>query len=114
MRIMLALFTLAIFLSTSGLSCKNKVKKEPAVLRICPIEIVGCADKLLIKDKNYLIDVINKKAEKKLSLIINKREKKDFRENNVQVTGSFTEEKGHFPNPMANFDVFKLEDISLK
>lgn len=114
MRTTFVLFTLAIFLSTPVLLCKNKVQKGSAVLKICPIEIVGCADRLVIKNKSYLIDALNKKAEKDLSFIIDKRGEKDFREKKVEVTGYLIKEKGHFPNPMANFDVFKLDNIALK
>ncbi|MEI6079905.1 MAG: hypothetical protein WCQ53_04635 [bacterium] len=94
-----------------GLQACNEFKSREATLKICPEHIVGCADRLEVSKISYLIDPINDAAKSSFSKMTANRKKKEFSEIKVTIDGCAVKEKGHFPNPMAEFDVIKLKSI---
>ena len=110
--ILFALFGL-LFASCAHTN-KEAVKYEYANMRICPKSITGCADRIIINKTDYLIDPVTDNAKKILTEIIKKRKINAFMEIKVTVQGYAVKELGHFPNPMAEFDVFKLMTIGTR
>jgi hypothetical protein len=85
---------------------------DNAAVKICAPRLMGCADRIVINKKAYLVDPVTEQARSKyqeLSKQLRKQNKLEI--DPVQVNGYATKELGHFPNPMAEFDVFKLSDL---
>ena len=93
---------------------KDTIKSEDATLRICPKNITGCADKIITNKMDYLIDPVTEDATKSFIEITKKRNTNNFKEIKITAQGYTVKELGHFPNPMAEFDVFKLMVIKTK
>ena len=73
---------------------------------------MGCADRLVIDGKDMLVDTVNKDIELKYNNFKDQlKKKKKFETKLNSVEGFSVIEKGHFPNPMADFEVFKLYDL---
>jgi len=90
---------------------KNTTHKE-VTIKVCDEKLMGCANRLVIKNKEYLIDPITKSANTKyLNVVSESREHNKLEQTLKYVTGYTKKEKGHFPNPTAEFEVFKLTDI---
>ncbi|MCX6112678.1 MAG: hypothetical protein NTY22_05265 [Proteobacteria bacterium] len=111
--IILALFSMFL-LAACAHTKKDNIKCEDVLLVACPIRITGCADRIKTDKTDYLIDPVTEDAKKNLAKITKKRKNSDFKEIKVTVQGYTVKEKGHFPNPMAEFDVFKLEIIKTR
>jgi len=83
-------------------------------IKICAPRLMGCAARIVINNKSYLIDAVTPEARakyEKLSKKLSAQHKWETTLDNIK--GYTTKEKGHFPNPMAEFDVFKLSDLKL-
>lgn len=81
-------------------------------IKVCDEKLTGCANRLVIKDKEYLIDPVTTNANTKyLNVVSESRDDNKLEQVLKYATGYITKEKGHFPNPMAEFEVFKLSDI---
>ena len=111
------IFTSMVFVTF--LACEassvNKYKqnpKNPAYLIICPQKILGCVNKIRINDTDYLISSQNEVVQKKIEELEKIRGKEFLRIPIVKLEYSSSKEKGHFPNPMAEFDVVKISKIS--
>jgi len=111
----LIIFTLfALLFANCSHTNKEIVKNEDANLILCPKNITGCADRIVVDKIDYLIDSVTEDAKKDLTEITKKRKINDFQKIKVTVQGSTVKELGHFPNPMAEFDVFKLRLIKTR
>lgn len=85
-----------------------------AAVKICAPRLMGCADRIVIDEKSYLIDPVTDEARSKYHELTKQLRKQNKQEiNPVQVNGYTTKELGHFPNPMAEFDVFKLCNLKM-
>jgi hypothetical protein len=103
------LLFLLLVLSTG---CSSK-RYNNVVIEVCKPRLLGCANRLIIENKNFLIAPTNKKAAAQYEALTNQMtNNKKFKETLPSIDGYTTKEKGHFPNPMASFDVFKLDDLT--
>ena len=103
-----------LFLAGCAHTAKELATPESALLMVCPKNITGCADKIIMEKTDYLIDATTEEAKQGLYKLTKKRNSKEFKKIKVTVQGYPVKEKGHFPNPMAEFDVFKLNTIATK
>src|SRR5262245_35693477 len=79
-----------------------------AVIHVCPPAVLGCATKIVIDEKEYLLDPLGS-AKEELQTIIEAYQAAGSVETQPGiVTGFLVEEEGHFPNPTVEFKVFKL------
>jgi len=98
--------TVLIFAQAKYKTCNN------VTLKICDEKLMGCANRLIIKDKQYLIDAGTGKANDKYTAVINNLRAQNKLETTLAYAkGYIKKEKGHFPNPMAEFEVFHLRDL---
>ncbi len=96
-------------------SSVNKYKQDPqnpAYLIICPQKILGCANKIRISNTDYLISPQNEDVKKKIEELEKIKGKEFLNIPIMKLEYSKSKEKGHFPNPMAEFDVAKVSKIS--
>jgi len=85
---------------------------DNVTLKICDQNLMGCANKLVIKDKQYLVDAGTGLANQKyLKIVDDLRGQNKLETTLAYVKGYTKKEKGHFPNPMADFDVFHIGDL---
>jgi hypothetical protein len=90
------------------------VQYNNASIKICAPRLMGCAPRIAIGDKSYLVDPVTDEARSKYQELDERlRKQNKFEISPVQVSGYTTKELGHFPNPMAEFEVFKLSDLNL-
>jgi hypothetical protein len=99
-----------IVITTTVLSSEVKIERMTNVQLCYSNRAPGSTDVLVINGNYYLMDVLN---EEKFSI---KYLMNDLRAagkcTNVTVTGYIVKEKGHFPNPTAEFEVFKIMDLT--
>ncbi len=109
--ILLSIISFLIACNTGSEKTKND---EIKYLSLCPKNIVGCADRIHILDKSYLIDPQNEKVRDMINKAAkDKRSDKEFIDLIIfDLAYTTAREKGRFPNPMAEFDVIKVENIS--
>ncbi len=112
--------SLVVFLfafSTTLMASANPeelVIEPQAQLNICAPRVAGCANKIVIKGTPYIIsyDATNNAdgGIKNLidDLIKASRAKQLAVSPSFSAEGYIVKEKGHFPNPMVEFTVFKL------
>ncbi len=93
----------------------TKMKQyDNAVVKICPPHLLGCANRIVVDGREYLVDTVSEEASSKYQEFTKSlRRQKRYEAGPLQVSGYATKELGHFPNPMAEFDVFKLSDLKL-
>ncbi|MBC7466136.1 MAG: hypothetical protein H7256_09090 [Bdellovibrio sp.] len=121
---MKSLFVLLFALTTSITAfADNVVAPKPApellvdaaaTFNLCPPRMAGCANKITINKTSYIFDydptnnvdqAITNLAQ---SLIDACKAKKLLVSPTFTAEGYVVIEKGHFPNPMADFPVFKI------
>lgn len=90
------------FLSITALSAEVSIYKNVKI-QTCSRVAMGCAPKIILEngsslllDTSYARDILSEDKDSK-GIEIEARE----------VMGVITLERGHFPNPMADFEVFK-------
>ena len=86
-----------------------------AVILVCNPQLLGCATHIEIEGKYYLLDTVNNQLNNQLTKMVTAYQKKGItRSNPGTVTGFIVREGGHFPNPMAEFDVFKAMSLQFE
>lgn len=79
-----------------------------AVITVCQKGIVGCAHRIEVDGEDYLIDALGKGVREDFQAIIGAHQfHSQKRTLPGKVVGFIVKEKGHFPNPTAEFNVFK-------
>jgi len=106
---------LLVLAATVLIFAKIKYKTyNNATLRVCNEKLMGCANRLIINDKEYLVDAGTGNTNIKYQSIVNKlREQNKLETTLLYVKGYIKKEKGHFPNPMADFEVFHIGNIKM-
>jgi hypothetical protein len=80
-----------------------------AVIKFCQPGLMGCAPRIIVDDKSYLIDPVGPSLQEAMQKL-----EQSYFNDKVYVTapgtvvGFIVREKGHFPNPTAEFEVFKI------
>lgn len=81
-------------------------------MTICDEKMTGCAERLIIKDKSYLIEATTNAINiKYLNIVSGLRDQNKLETTLPYIKGYIKKQKGHFPNPMADFEVFHLVDL---
>jgi hypothetical protein len=108
-----AIIVLLILVATIPVFAKVKHTTFTNVtIKVCDEKLMGCANRLVIKGKEYLIDPITPSANTKyLNVVSESRDDNKLEQVLKYAKGYIKKEKGHFPNPTAEFEVFKLSDI---
>ncbi len=114
------LFSLAIlvfFFTIIACESKSVSKYEqdpsnPAYLVICPRNILGCANKVSINTVDYLISSQNNEVQEKIEDLDKLRSEDFVKIPILELEYTTVKESGHFPNPMAEFDVIRINKIS--
>jgi hypothetical protein len=94
------------------------VVEPKAQVKICPPRIAGCANKITIQGTDYIIgyneanNVGDGITNLLNSLITACRDKKIYTSPTFVAEGFIVREKGHFPNPTVEFDVFKISYLA--
>jgi hypothetical protein len=86
------------------------VYDESAVIHTCPPRHLGCAPSIDIGGENYLLEALAASRASLNDLEGALHFHKIYTSMPGKVTGFVVKEKGHFPNPTAEFPVFKLLD----
>ena len=106
--LLISIITIPVFAKVKHTTYKN------VTIKICDEQMMGCANRLIIKNKDYLIDTVTKKANiKYLNVVSDLREQNKLETTLVDVKGYIKKEKGHFPNPTAEFEVFHISDLKV-
>jgi hypothetical protein len=104
---------LLVYATVNPLFAKARLETyKNAKLQICDIRLLGCSDRIIIKGKSYLIDIVTDRANTTYKKVVaDLRQQKKLEISLKETRGYILTEKGHFPNPMVNFDVFHLLDL---
>jgi len=103
---------LAGLLASSAFALTPQTVYRNVIIKLCPKDMMGCAQRAVIEGKDVLLDPITKQARAKYNKLANRCKKQGLLETPpVTVWGFVVKEKGHFPNPMAEFDVLKIKDL---
>jgi hypothetical protein len=87
----------------------NLIYDRDAVIKFCRPDLMGCARRIIIDDKSYLVDPVGQSLQEALQKLEESYAIDELYETVPgSVVGFMVKEKGHFPNPMAEFDVFKM------
>lgn len=79
-----------------------------AVIQVCQKGVVGCAHKIVIDGDEYLVDALGKSTREDYEAIIGNHQFHKQKETLPgKAVGFIVREKGHFPNPTVEFNVFK-------
>lgn len=110
--LILVLFFGLIACESSSLSKYEQDPNDPAYLIICPKKILGCVSKVSIKNVDYLISSQNNKVKQKIEDLEKLRTDNFVKIPILKLEYTRVKESGHFPNPMAKFDVIRINKIS--
>lgn len=120
------MLTLTTLLVSLNIWSADKVKKPKlvgdtkAVLQLCRTDVkaraeVVCADRLKVAGKSYIFDLADStsaRVESGLNRLIGTlRFHKVTVSPALDVVGFVSREKGHFPNPTVEFEVFHILDV---
>ncbi len=92
--------------------------ENSATLKVCAPKMAGCAHKIVIAHKEYLIDYnLGSNDDNGISNLMNGmiaacRALKLSVSPTFIAEGFIVKEKGHFPNPTVEFEVFKLSYVA--
>lgn len=121
LALILVTFTLSLA-QTSHAEDLTLIVEPAAKLKICPPKAAGCANKIVINEIEYIISYDEgNNTDNAITNLIQEmiaacRAKKLAVSPIFIAEGYIAKEKGHFPNPMAEFTVFKisyLADVNL-
>ncbi len=94
------------------------VVEPKAQVKICAPRMAGCANKITVQGKDYIIgyneanNVGDGITNLLNSLITACRDKKIYTSPTFVAEGFIVREKGHFPNPTVEFEVFKISYLA--
>lgn len=91
----------------------DMIYDNAAVVRFCKPGLMGCAERVVIGGEAMLVEAL---AASKASLeaIRGAHHAHGLYETQPgKVSGFIVREKGHFPNPLVEFEVFKLLDADI-
>ncbi|MFH1224044.1 MAG: hypothetical protein V1647_06875 [Pseudomonadota bacterium] len=85
---------------------------DGVVIKLCPPRILGCAPRADVAGRDVLLEPVSQKARAGYKKLVRETKSQgQFQTRPVKITGRILKEKGHFPNPMADFDVLKIMEI---
>lgn len=103
---------LAVLLAGPAFAQISQKTYKNVVIKLCPPNMMGCAQRAVAEGKEVLLDPVTEEARVKYNDLINRCKKRGLLQTpRVTVQGFVVKEKGHFPNPMAKFDVLKINDL---
>jgi hypothetical protein len=115
----ISLLSLTLPVVFALISCESRSIQQykqnpdnPAYIILCPKNILGCANKININKTDYLISSENDETKKKIEDLEQKKQEEFVSIPIIELNYKTTKETGHFPNPMAEFEVIKIEKIS--
>ena len=94
------------------------VVEENATITICQKFVAGCANRIVIQGKPYLISYdeasnVNDGIKNLITEFITAAKAVNMKVSpSFKAEGFIVKEKGHFPNPVAEFEVFKLSYVA--
>src|SRR5712691_6575463 len=96
-----------------GLACGASqsvqiIYEDAAVIRFCEPGLLGCAERITVDGQPYLLDVSSAGKDAVQALRKTYGARKVYETVPGRAVGFVVTEKGHFPNPTADFKVFKL------
>ena len=90
----------------------TRITANKAVIHLCAKGMMGCAPRIDIDGTSYLLVLTNKQVQKQFEAINGAYQFHHMLKTAPgQAVGVRALEDGHFPNPMAKFDVFKAESL---
>ena len=106
------MLTVCINMAFGSSQTVDLVYDNAAVLNFCQPKMFGCAERISVDGKSYLLDALMSAQGTVTALRAAYAFNKIYQSLPGKAVGFVVSEKGHFPNPMAEFEVFKLLDAN--
>ncbi len=90
----------------------SMVYDNAAVMHFCQPGLAGCAQRIELGGQSYLLEPLSSAKESVSNIAGAYAFHKLYVTQPGKVTGFVVLEKGHFPNPTVEFEVFKLLDAN--